>query len=604
MRELRHIQVLPDHVANQIAAGEVVERPASALKELLENAIDAGSTQVDAEAVSGGKTLVRVSDNGSGMGRDDALLSIERFATSKIRGVDEIERVTTLGFRGEALAAISSVSRFNLLTRRVEDLAGTELTVSGGKIQDVRDQGCALGTVISVRNLFFNVPARRKFIRSEQTELFHIRQTFMLYALSHPEIAMSLSIDGRKILSLPGQGGFEQRLRDLYPSAGGIDLRKVDFRSSLLGISGFVSLPTHTRADRSEQYVFVNGRPTGAAIMAYAIREAYRGLVARERHPYVFLFISIDPALVDVNVHPTKKEVRFNNPSGVRDATIEAIRMALPANPAMAPSAGREAQDDFGAGKSKPAPIAEDLFHGAGTGAAGGFSYPRPPVSPASVPAQPADRGYCPSPTTAPSATGGTPAAPWNWTRILGQVCGLYVVMETEDGLVLMDPHAAHERVLYEKFMAAAMTGMVHGHGLLLPENIELPPGDALFLKEHMAEFRKMGFGVNEFGGDTFMVDALPACLSGVAPGGLLADVIASLRESGGKAAAELLIEERIAQAACKAAVKAGKQLSLKDIETLIEELAKAEMPYTCPHGRPILINISRHELEKKFGRA
>ncbi len=613
MKEPRKIQVLPDHVANQIAAGEVVERPASVLKELVENAIDAEATQIDVEIVSGGKTLIRVSDNGTGMNRDDALLSIERFATSKIRGVDEIERVATLGFRGEALAAISSVSRFSLLTRRTGDLAGTEITMSGGKIQDVQDEGCAPGTAISVRNLFFNVPARRKFVRSEQTELFHIRQTFMLYALSHPEISMSLSIDGRKTSNLPGQASFEQRLRDLYPSSTSLDLRKVDFQSSLARISGFVSLPTHTRSDRSEQYIFVNGRPTSAAVLSYALKEGYRGLLAKNRHPYIFLFISNDPALVDVNVHPTKKEVRFHNPAGIRDATIEAIRTALPSGLCHSPLGPSNVSIETTRTKAEgrtpngvSLAIVPDLFRG--IEAAGRFPYPRSPVS--TLPARRQSASQTPENeqisqhSTPPQFAGMERVAPWSWTRILGQVCGLYVVMETEAGLVLMDPHAAHERVLYEKFMAEAKKGLIESHGLLLPETIELSPKDALFLRGHMEAFKKMGFGIAGFGGDAFVVDALPACLSAVAPGRLLTDVIAHFEKAGEKAGAGILIEEKIAQAACKAAVKAGRQLSRQDIETIIEQLAGAEMPYTCPHGRPILINISQQELERKFGRA
>ncbi len=588
-----HIRVLPDHVANKIAAGEVVERPASVLKELMENALDAGGSQLEAEVIAGGRTLVKVSDNGGGMNRENALLSVERYATSKIRDVDDIENIATLGFRGEALAAIASVARLVLRTRRPEELAGTEIIMSGGKIQEVRDAGCPPGTTVEVRNLFFNVPARRKFLRAESTEFAHLRQVFFMYALAHPAVGMNLRADGRAVYLLPGGGRLENRLRELLPAASQNLLRRVEHAAGGIAVAGYAGLPANSRADRSEQYIFINGRPAGAPVLSGAIREGYHGLLPRDRFPVVFLFLTLDPGRVDVNVHPTKKEVRFRDPAAVRDAVIAAIRRALALN------GGASAPQRPNA----PAPAAVNPAAGLGAPVLAGldkllparnFPYPRP-----APPAAAAGGG-----AAAPPEPAAAPGAPWARRRILGQVGGLYVVLETEDGLVLMDPHAAHERVLYERYLAELARGPIASQGLLIAETVELPPDGARRVRQHLALLKALGFGLAEFGGDTFVVDALPACFAGTAPRLLLPDMAAALEEAGARDGARRLLEERVAQAACHAAVKARQNLTDEEIETLADQLAGAAMPYTCPHGRPTLIHLSFQELAKKFGRS
>jgi len=323
------IQMLPDHVINKIAAGEVIERPASVMKELMENALDAGATQIDVEVVRGGCQLIAVSDNARGMGRDDALLSIERHATSKIRTAEQVEAVSTLGFRGEALAAISAVSRVTLVTRPAAELGGTEIHVSGGKLQDVADAGCPPGTRMEVRNLFFNVPARRRFLRTEATELAQIRQLFAVYALAHPETGLSFVSDGRELYNLPGGSSLPDRIAALYNPGFLSHLRALDFETDNVKIKGFAGLPQTGRKDRSDQYIFINGRPAAAPVIYHALNEAYHSVLARGRHPSAFLFIETAPDAVDVNVHPAKKEVRFRRPSAVRDAVIAAIEKAL-----------------------------------------------------------------------------------------------------------------------------------------------------------------------------------------------------------------------------------------------------------------------------------
>lgn len=611
MTDGRHIRILPPEVANRIAAGEVVERPASILKELVENSIDAGATQIDVEVVAGGARLLSVSDNGSGMDRDDALLSVERHATSKIRNSQDIENIHTLGFRGEALAAISSVSRFTLRTRRAEDLAGSELSMSGGKLVDVRDCGCPAGTQVEVRDLFFNMPARRKFLRSAQTEVTHVRQMFLVHALAWPGIGMKLTVDGRMAWRFPGGSSLTERIGEVFGAEVAGALREVSLEAGGLRMSGYVSRPTLHRGDRSEQYMFVNRRPATAPLVGYAIGEAYHSLLADGRHPYVFLFVDLPVEQVDVNVHPTKREVRFRHPSDVRDVLIRAIRTALQGGGAQFVTGGR-AGAVVEADKPVPAAPQDVLLKIDDLPAARAFSYPRLPP-PEAAPVRPPDASAGVSgqrAATLPEAGSASCAvpssaarSPWAWCRVVGQVGGLYVLLETEDGLVVMDPHAAHERVLFERILSAMETGTVESQGLLTPETAELPPRDALHVRKHMDAMRKVGIGVAEFGGDTFVVDALPAGFDGVAIRDMLIDVARHLELLGERGSGSRWREEAIAQAACKAAVKARDRLSLTEIEQLVVALASAEMPYTCPHGRPTLIHMSFKELGRKFGR-
>jgi DNA mismatch repair protein MutL len=600
-------------VANKIAAGEVVERPASILKELVENAIDAGATQIDVEIVSGGARLLSVSDNGSGMNRDDALLSVERHATSKIRTSQDIENIHTLGFRGEALAAISSVSRFRVCTRRASDLAGTELVMSGGKLLDVRDAGCPAGTLVEVRDLFFNMPARRKFLRSPQTEVTHLRQMFLVHALAWPGIGMKLTVDGRATWILPGGTSLSERIRELFGADITGALREVRLDAGDIRVTGFVSRPTLHRGDRTEQYMFINRRPATAPVVGYAIGEAYHTLLAAGRYPYVFLFVELPVDQVDVNVHPTKREVRFRRPSDVRDALIRAIQAALH---------GGGSQFILGRDESRDAvpvntpPIAEPKLRIDDLPSARAFAYPKLPPPEAFV-SRKSPGGESAGSDRTPASEGGrseegcdgvrakevSPRSPWAWCRVVGQVGGLYVLLETEDGLVIMDPHAAHERVLFEKIMTAVEKGTVESQGLLTAETAELQPRDALFVRKHIDVMRKLGIGVSEFGGDTFVVDALPAEFKSAAIKDMLIDVARHLELLGERGSGTRWREEAIAQAACKAAVKARDRLTLAEIERLVVALASAEMPYTCPHGRPTLIHMSFKELAKKFGR-
>ena len=609
MSEKPIIQLLPDQVINKIAAGEVVERPASVMKELFENALDAGATQVDVEVIRGGRQLLSVTDNGCGMDRDQALLSIERHATSKIRSEADIENIHTLGFRGEALAAISSVSRFSLITRPEEELAGTEVQIAGGKMLSVEDIGCPVGTRIEIRNLFFNVPARRKFLRAEQTELSHIRQLFLVHALAHPAVGMSLKVDERMVYNLPMAGNMEDRIGELYSAGFFGQLLPVDHREGDYTLSGYAGLPQTGRKDRQDQYIFVNNRPAAAPVVYHALNEAYHALIAKGRYPAVFLFIEMDPSLVDVNVHPTKKEVRFRHPNDLRDAIVAALGKTL--SPGRETAAEEIPEDGEPITLPTPKPVRpkieiqkqmDDLLV-------------RPEVVEQQIsrkPAEPAETPPLPRSPSPPDRSEPTPKpaedkpaaqSPWGWCRIVGKIGGNYVVLETEDGYVLMEPRAAHERVLFERFIRAVRNHNVQKQGLLAPETIELLPADALVVRRHLELLQELGFGVSEFGGDTFILDALPVYVQEGPAEALLIEIARGLEKAGKQRGSRELLQDTIAQMACQTAVRTKDRLSEKEIERLVSDLAETEMPYTSPRGRPTLIYTSFTELDRKFSR-
>jgi len=624
MADTGHIRLLPVHVANKIAAGEVVERPASIVKELMENALDAGATRIEVTVTAGGRRLISVADDGHGMGRDDALMSIEPQATSKIRDVDDIERINTYGFRGEALPSIAAVSRFTLQTcRRGEDV-GTEITIAGGRLQDVRDIGFPAGTTIEVRDLFFNVPARRKFLRAFQTEQAHIRTAFLLQALAHPEVGMQLKADGRDLHLLPAGATLAERINDLFGPDLLASMRPVEYTGRGVGVSGFAGLPTLTRADRSEQYVFVNRRAASAAVIPYALREAYPTLEG-DRKPIVILFLDVAPEAVDVNVHPTKREVRFRAPTDVRDAVIAAVSAALGTTPR--PAAAPLPPPSTGFPRVSPA---------AGFAAATPSEAP-PAGVPVAPPPQPhpardfpafGTPGGYPDPAAAPAAPGGAPApaaggapagdapdpftlppdgssnAPWAWCRVLGQVAGRYVLLETDGGYVVVDPRAARERVLFERLMAPVWGGQpVVAQRLLMPETVHLPPEDADRLRKHLELLRTMGFELDSFGDNCFIVEALPADLGEVDCRALLADLSHDIQTAGARRGAGKWREEAVAESACRRAAGTTGVLKTAEIETLVRDLAATRMPYTCPRGRPTMIFTPLRELARKFGR-
>ena len=589
MNEPVSIRVLPDAVINQIAAGEVVERPASVLKELVENSIDAGATRIEVEVMDGGRRLVRVRDDGMGMDRDNALLSIERHATSKLRELKDLDSIATMGFRGEALAAIASVSQFSLVTNRADSAVGTEILIFGGKIQEVRDAGSPRGTDIAIRNLFFNVPARRKFLRSAPTEFTHIRQSFLLEALAHTGIEFTLKADDAEIYRLPATGCLLDRIRDLYGAEISDHLRPMRFGNGVVEIGGFAGIPPCSRMDRELQVVFINGRPSGSPVINFAIQNAYRNVMPGGRYAPLFLHVNLPPDLVDVNVHPAKKEVRFRRPTEVRDVIVEAIRLAV-----TGPDLPRGKRDDFSREPSRPHAYLPTSSPAAG---------PPPAAVPVPVPVLVTQTALDLTAPPVPVESGRSiRTAPWTEYRLMGRVGGLYVVLETEDGLVLMDSRSAHERVIYERLLKAMEKGSVPAQGLLPPVTVQVTPAQGIALRKHEELIRQMGFGVAEFGADTFLVDALPAWVADVAAGVLLSDLADGLMQ-GGKRSATEWIEPIWTALASRQALGLQRELTDMELNALIRDLAQTEMPYTSPRGKPTVILLSFRELNRKFGR-
>jgi DNA mismatch repair protein MutL len=592
---MSRIRLLPEILASQVAAGEVVERPASVVKELVENSIDAGARKIEVSIRRGGISLIRVVDDGCGMDRDDALLSLERHATSKIRTAADLAAIATLGFRGEALPSIASVSRFRLTTREADAVAGTEIVVSGGRIETVRDGGEAPGTQIEVRSLFYNLPARRKFLRSENTECRHVEHQLHLQAIGHPEIGFALVRDERVVLQLPAAASLKERIRDLHGKELVDRLLVVEEASSNapIRIRGLIGQAGVSRQSRAQQLVFVNGRAIENPVLSGALREGYHTALMKGQFPVTFLFLELDPAAVDVNVHPAKREVRFRDPSSVREAVVEAVRKTLE-------SGRRDWQQQFQrpvvAGIDDPGPIpTATVFPGPGS--------PIPATAPTTGPLPSLEIRPNESLVSHwdPPAIASEPRS--QQFQIIGVLNKLYVLMENQDGLVLVDQHAAHERILFEELRRRMEEQGVPSQRLLLAQTFELAPRDAEWVERNAATLQKMGIGIEPFGQNAFKIDSLPAFLEVSDPVIFIRTVVDGLKSASNGSSPLRLGEDMIAKTVCRHAVKANDPLRFLEVEKLITDLLECELPYCCPHGRPTMIQISHAELEKKFGR-
>jgi DNA mismatch repair protein MutL len=620
---MSRVALLSEIVASQVAAGEVVERPASIVKELVENSLDAGARSIEVAIQRGGVALVRVTDDGCGMDRDDAMLCLERHATSKIRTGADLASIATLGFRGEALPSIASVSRFRLSTREPGALAGTEVLVNGGRIETVRDAGDAPGTMIEVRSLFFNLPARKKFLRAEATESSHVENQLHLLAIAHPQVRFTYLRDGRTVFQLPPVSRLLDRIRDLCGEASADELMEISAAPQTdagLKISGYIGKPGVSRSNRSGQRVFVNGRAVENAAVNHALREGYHTALMKGRYPVTFLFLEMDPAAVDVNVHPAKREVRFREPGVVREAIIRAVRRTLEAGraewsrsfhqPPLPESAAEPAV--ISTPPSPPGFRAElpengDASHSFTPTLSELALLPSAPVLPAvsravspELPLLEASSRPERIESRIPPLGGAASGGPFSILGVLGK---LYVLMENAGGLVLVDQHAAHERILFEELRRRLEAHEVISQKLLLPLTLQLPPRDADWLREHLELLQKMGIGLEDFGGGSFMLDGLPPFLHVEKPLPLVREIIDSLQSAGAGASRLRLGEEMIAKTVCRHAVKANDRLREREVVRLIEDLLACELPYCCPHGRPTMIQLSYAELEKKFGR-
>ena len=625
------IRILPDALASQVAAGEVVERPAALVRELVENSLDAGARHIEVHAQRGGIAMIRIVDDGSGMDREDAMLCLERHATSKIRTKEDLGAIHTFGFRGEALPSIASVSRFRLATREKEALVGTEIEVNGGKLVAVRDSGGAPGTVIEARSLFFNVPARRKFLRTENTEFAHVEQQLRLHAIANPQVAFTLTHNGELVLHLPATRDMLERIRGLVGDELASRLIKIE-ETTVQGVtvSGYIGGPGLSRSNRQMQTTYLNGRPIESASISYGLREGYHTALMKGQYPVTFLFIQMDPHAFDVNVHPAKKEVRFHDGHSVRDAISRSVSHTLE-NAAKLPTGHAPARSVPAATPVARTPLVPDsrqeqLAMPVAASSAPLRDLPQSRLQPAepavshraadvlariaserSTPAiqPPPQRLVSPAPaeeeTEEPQEPKAPPAPPEY--RIIGVLQKLYVLMEGKEGLVLMDQHAAHERVNFEKFRRAIESGGVPCQRLLLPVTLQTTPRDADLLRQNLPSLNRLGIEIEPFGPNIFKVETLPAFLKTDDPAAWLDQVIEELSSLSTKSSSLRLSEDAIATIACRASVKSNDVLSIPEMQALLKDLFACEMPYCCPHGRPTLVQISTSELERKFGR-
>ncbi|HEY8901936.1 MAG TPA: DNA mismatch repair endonuclease MutL [Chthoniobacterales bacterium] len=581
------IRLLPDEVASQVAAGEVVERPASVLKELVENSLDAGATRIDVEYHRGGDKFLAVTDDGRGMDREDALLCLERHATSKIRTGRDLATVGTFGFRGEAVPSIASVSQFRLVTREATAEAGTEVLINGGKIETVRDSGEAPGTRIEVRSLFFNLPARRKFLRGERTEASHIDHHFQVLALAHPALRFSLTRDGRLAHQLAAAADLQTRARELLGAEFAGQLFPLEPTThNGLTLRGLLARPGHSRGDRSGQYVFVNGRAVHSSAIWQPLREAYGSALPRGVHPPAVLFVELDPEWVDCNVHPAKREVRFRDAIAVREAVRFVVEKAL--------AGQRQAVALPVRVFSEPVDVAPVRSEPPAASVAAPVALPREAVAflQSAPMREPAPELPLPEVER---------AAPERF-RFIGALADRYVLMEDEAGLVLLDHRAARERILFEQLLRRVDRRETVSQRLLLPTIVELAPRDLAWTRDHAALLAAAGLLVEAFGSDTVKVDGLPPVLAACDPREIVLRVADDCRAGGVKGGVRA-IEEAIARSVCRSAPAGPAPDDAAAARALVDELMACDLPYACPNGRPTMIHFAHSELARKFGR-
>ena len=610
------IRVLADHVANQIAAGEVVERPASVAKELVENSIDAGATRITIEIEAGGRRLLKVADDGEGMVRDDAVLAFERHATSKIRESEDLAAIGTLGFRGEALASIASVARVELTTCVEDANAATRVTIDGGRMRDVKDAAHPRGTTIVVRDLFFNMPARRKFLRSEATETYHLTNLVTHYALAHPEIAFNFVNNGREIVRAAHAKDLRERAYQIFGESFLENLLEVNGGDAQLArVTGFVSAPKDRRTSRDSQYLFVNRRFVRDRMIGRALSEAYRSILPYGVYPAALLFIETPLEEVDVNVHPAKTEVRFRRQAAVSDAVREAVRSAL-------------ASKSYVHHEEQPQPLPP----------------PPSPVLPSpSQPPSPRINFFIPEPVT-PEVSGdeiardieamiySRPAAPTvpsapssvssavydsadKFTKVpepeslsrnirpLGQLEESFIIATDDEGLLLIDQHVAHERILFDKYRALESERRTESQQLLVPETFDLSPAQAAVFDDLAPELENYGFELMRLSGRTVAIKATPADLPANEARNMLSELLETVDAEKKSTARETLRDEIAASLACHAAIKVNMPLAPEKMRWLIDRLLQTSSPTTCPHGRPVILRLAIKDILKGFHR-
>jgi DNA mismatch repair protein MutL len=641
------VQILDENTANQIAAGEVVERPAAAVKELVENALDAGARRILVELDEGGKYLIRVTDDGSGMNREDAVLSLQRHATSKIRTADDLFQITTMGFRGEALPSIASVSQMCVVTKAAgdEEAAGVQIRCIGGSLEEVSEIGARQGTSITVENLFYNVPARLKFLKSSSTELGHIVELMQRFALARPDVAFRLLHGGGEVFAAGGGGAAMDACVHVFGRETARHLVPLNYDGGGLHVTGYIGTPAALKTSRSAQHTFVNKRFVRNKAVTRALDEAYKSVQTLHgtRYPAAVVMIDVDPSQVDINVSPTKTEVRFTREGDIYAAVYKAVQEALMAG-GLVPTIVQK----LNTREAPPTPTTVDRG-----GARADQEHPslmsvpsRPPANTRQEPRDmtafreayqerarqssdddPFEGGFIPAPSSfaAPSFVSPTDTEDvqeaatgadyrghdLSSLRVLAQTRNMYILAQTDKALVLIDQHIAHERVLYEQLLAGAegAGGGVPTQRLMMPFTLELSKREALVVEARLEDLRRSGFDLEPFGGDSFVVRSVPASVAQKhlkAQGGpeeVLREIVEELVEKTVSRRLLLPAEEVLITASCKMAVKAGDPLSFDEMNALVADLLKSENPYTCPHGRPIIVELPNGDLDRKFGR-
>jgi len=608
-----NIHILPESVSTKISAGEVVQRPASVVKELLENAIDSGADEITLIIKESGRSLVQVIDNGCGMTVEDAKLSFERFATSKVSSVDDLENLRTLGFRGEALASIAAVAQVEMKTRRLDDTTGTLIKIEGGKFLEVTKTQAAGGTSIAVRNIFFNVPARRKFLKTNATEFKHIFEIAQAIALGYPDVKMSFISEDEEVFGFK-QAGIEERLNHFFGGNFFETLIPIAETNDFLSVSGYVGKPTMTKRVKNEQLLFINQRIVQSKAINFAVYNAYGQLMGEREYPFFCLYVKIDPSHIDVNVHPTKMEVKFDDERSVCSMISSVVRKAvsdIDFSPSveMTPKPTSESPLEFSESPRAYSPVArlrqedvptgrarttENLFHDYKESIAR-----REGVSLREVEAKSDDIAQTPKVFYQESRDTDMKKVE---ERQIWQLHNKYILSQIKTGIMIIDQHVAHERILYERALQLMDTNIPNAQQLLFPHKVELAPWEYEIFKEIQADLERLGFALKFFGGKTIVIEGVPPDVRAGTEEKVLQQILEQYKTYHDTLGLE--VRDNIAKSyACRSAIMAGDKLSVREMNILIDQLFATKMPYVCPHGRPIIIKLSLEELDKMFGR-
>ncbi|UCB52597.1 MAG: DNA mismatch repair endonuclease MutL [Candidatus Zixiibacteriota bacterium] len=608
------ITILPEDLVDKIAAGEVVERPASVVKELVENSIDAGAKNISVEIKKGGMKSIRVTDDGVGMDEKNSALAFRRHATSKIKGVDDLFGISTLGFRGEALPSVASVSLLDVLSRTADDLSGTRLKIEGGTVREKKQMGAPVGTSVVVRELFYNVPARRKFLKTVLTETRRVVDLLTRFAIAYPEISFRLESDQRELFNFASADALRPRMEDVFGKNQLERMIEIKAEQGQLTVSGFVGKPEIARSNRAELYLYVNRRSIVSKSLYHAVQAGYGELLPKGKYPLAIIFIRIDPHLVDVNVHPTKHEVRFTDERRVHDLVLERIKETLGSPQTIPEFSTREGGEDaFRPGAFRKMGTVDQKREA--------YQQETPTIRPSPSGSKRPDAEGLPQRSflseTEEKAAGETPRHHAGGAKEressstqkiesgavnYWQLADTYILSQAKGSLVVLDQHASHERILYEEALRNLTGRQASAQQVLFPTVSELSPKEYQILDEHKELIRRLGFEVKHFGGRSILVTAVPTLVRNKSGEVFLKEILAQLEEEG------RLEKDRVKAVAksfaCHGAVKAGERLSMEEMRCLVKQLFSTDEPYSCPHGRPTVIKLSLEELNKKFGRS